>query len=105
MIVHSEAGDGDLIFCHAVGSNYGWYLNELAIVVNYEQKPKKVNPANYEYKIYLFRYESYHTISSDDFRKNNVEILARADGNNKNIKMPKINPILRTTRKRRDTKT
>jgi len=78
----SLANIGDLIFCHAIGSQYGWYLNQLALVVEREVHPIKENPANYEYGVYMFTYRDYQKVQSAEFDKGNVEIIAKNGGTN-----------------------
>ena len=80
MISKSLACTGDLIFCHAVGSKYGWYLNQLALVVYSAPNPIDTNPANYEFKLYLFNHSDYQTIQSKDFDIGNVEIISKKNG-------------------------
>jgi len=80
MVSKSLACTGDLIFCHAVGSKYGWYLNQLAIVVDSGPEPIKDNPANYMFKLYLFSHDDYQVIQTKDFDIGNVEIISRKNG-------------------------
>ena len=76
----SLACTGDLIYCHAVGSKYGWYLNQLALVVHSGPNPIKTNPGNYEFKLYLFNHNDYQIIQSKDFDIGNVEIISKKNG-------------------------
>lgn len=80
MVSKSLACAGDLIFCHAVGSKYGWYLNQLALVIESGPNPIKDNPANYEFKLYLFNHKDYQQIQSKDFDIGNVEIISKKGG-------------------------
>ena len=85
MVSKSLANIGDLIFCHAIGSKYGWYLNQIAIVVSCVQNPLKEDPSNYEFKLYVFSYRDYQLIQSKDFEKGNVEIISKESGGRINI--------------------
>ena len=80
MATKSLANTGDLIFCHAVGSKYGWYLNQIALVTSRKRNPIDLNPANYEFRLYVFSFKDYQTVQSEDFEKGNVEVIAKKDG-------------------------
>ena len=80
MVYEEEPTIGDLIYCHAIGSKYGWYLNQIAIVVGYNSKPTETNLSNFEYKIYLPGFKKFDNIDSREFKKGNAEIIAKANG-------------------------
>tara|TARA_Y100001963_G_C6539212_1_gene334733 strand:+ start:140 stop:454 length:315 start_codon:yes stop_codon:yes gene_type:complete len=85
MISKSLACPGDLIFCHAIGSKYGWYLNQLGLVVSTRSNPIETNPANYEFELYLFNHNDYQNIQSKDFDIGNVEIISKKNGKRINL--------------------
>ena len=81
MVSKSLACTGDLIFCHAVGSKYGWYLNQLALVVASGPNPVDHNPANYQFKLFLFNHGEYQYVQTKDFDMGNVEVISRKNSN------------------------
>lgn len=84
MVSKSLACTGDLLFCHAVGSKYGWYLNQLALIIDTQANPIDNNPANYEFKLYLFNHKEYKYIQSKDFDVGNVEVISKKNGSSVN---------------------
>jgi len=64
---------GDLLFCHAVGNKYGWYLNQIAVVID-------VNAENRRYMIYMSTNGKKMCIKESDFVSGNVEIISGTNG-------------------------
>jgi len=95
MMHEEEPNIGDLVYCHAVGSKYGWYLNKLAIVVGYIAKPTEEDHSNFEYKIYLPEFKQFDNIESHEFKKGNVEIIAKANGTIYSRKISEIEELAR----------
>ena len=90
MIPREEPGIGDLIYCYAVGSPAGWFINQIAIVVDYHSNPIEIDQSNFEYKIYLPSYRNFYSISSQEFEKGNAEILSKVNGTSDSYKIKKI---------------
>ena len=67
-----RAATGDLLYCHAVGNKYGWFLNQLAVVLD-------VNVTKESYRIYLHANGRYLDIQNNDFTTGNVEVISGAN--------------------------
>ena len=39
---------GDLVYCHAIGSKYAWYIDQLGIILDAVPKPLAERPLNKE---------------------------------------------------------
>jgi hypothetical protein len=103
MIPREEPGIGDLIYCYAVGSPAGWFINQIAIVVNYHSSPTELDQSNFEYRIYLPSYRNFYNITSQEFEKGNADILSKVDGTMTSHKTKKIiKKIERLNKKRKD---
>jgi len=90
MLLREEPGIGDLIYCYAVGSPAGWFINQVAIVIDYHSNPIEVDQSNFEYRIYLPSFRNFYNISSQEFEKGNAEVLSKVDGTSNSHKVKKI---------------
>ena len=87
MQLREEPAVGDLIYCHSIGSKYGWYLNQVAIVVNYASNPTELDPSNFKYNIYLPEFRKYYDVTSKDFENGNTEIISKINGSMSTAKL------------------
>jgi len=72
---------GDLVYCHAIGSKYAWYIDQLGIVLEIVAKPLlPSSPKNKVYKIWLMDQNRYQWVESRDFRVGNIEIIKKENG-------------------------
>ena len=71
---------GDLVYCHAIGSKYAWYIDQLGIILDAVPKPLAERPLNKEYKIWLMDQSRYQWVESRDFRVGNIEIIKKESG-------------------------
>jgi len=71
---------GDLVYCHAIGSKYAWYIDQLGIVLDVISKPLAERPSNKEYKIWLMDQGRYQWVESRGFNLGNVEIIRKESG-------------------------
>lgn len=71
---------GDLVYCHAIGSKYAWYIDQLGIVLDVLAKPLAERPGNKEYKIWLMDQNREQWIESRDFNLGNVEVIRKDNG-------------------------
>jgi len=104
MVYEEEPNIGDLVYCHAIGSKYGWYLNQVAIVVGYISKPTKEDKSNFEYKIYLPSTQYYDNVDSQEFKKGNIEIIAKANGTIYSRKISEIEELTKKLNRSKRTK-
>ena len=70
LIITMKIEVGDLIFCHAVGSKYGWYLNQVGLIAN---KTKD------DFDIYL-NCGRWEIIRQKDVEEGKIEIISKANG-------------------------
>jgi len=78
----SYADTGDLLFCHAVGNKYGWYLNQIAVVIAVEEAAQR-------YIIYMSANGKKMRIKDSDFLTGNVEVISGTDGSTVKKRMRK----------------
>tara|TARA_R100001594_G_scaffold51564_1_gene84976 strand:+ start:452 stop:742 length:291 start_codon:yes stop_codon:yes gene_type:complete len=71
---------GDLVYCHAIGSKYAWYIDQLGIILDILPKPLAERPLNKEYKIWLMDQGRDQWIESRDFNLGNVEVIRKESG-------------------------
>ena len=71
---------GDLVYCHAIGSKYAWYIDQLGIILDAVPKPLAERPLNKEYKIWLMDQSRHQWIESRDFNLGNVEVIRKESG-------------------------
>tara|TARA_R100000664_G_C2729207_1_gene120236 strand:- start:470 stop:760 length:291 start_codon:yes stop_codon:yes gene_type:complete len=71
---------GDLVYCHAIGSKYAWYIDQLGIILDIVPKPLAERPLNKTYQIWLMDQSRYQWIESRDFNLGNVEVIRKDDG-------------------------
>lgn len=76
-IVRSEPKEGDLVYCHAVGSKYGWYINQLGVILECIAKPQPEDPNNKEYKIWLMEHKRAQIVETRDFKVGNLEVVKK----------------------------
>jgi len=86
----SYAEIGDLVFCHACGSKYGWVLNQLGLVRDVVMVAKTQKKSVKIYKIWIFNMNRVELVENSDFEQKNLELVSRANGNNEGLKFPKI---------------
>jgi len=70
---------GDLIFCHAVGGKYGWYLNQVAVVL-------AANPTKDVYTLYLTQHKKRFIVKGEEFHNGSVELISSVTGYSKKIR-------------------
>jgi len=80
------ADTGDLLFCHAVGNKYGWYLNQLAVVI-------ATDDVRQRYIIYMSTNRKHMTIQDSDFTSGNVEVISGANDTTIKKRMRKVDPM------------
>lgn len=71
---------GDLVYCHAIGSKYAWYIDQLGIILDVIAKPLVERPLNKEYKIWLMDQGRYQWVESRDFNLGNIEVIRKDKG-------------------------
>tara|TARA_A100001391_G_scaffold167946_1_gene128419 strand:- start:468 stop:761 length:294 start_codon:yes stop_codon:yes gene_type:complete len=72
---------GDLIYCHAIGSRYSWYIDQLGIILEIVAKPLlPASPKNKIYKIWLMDQTRYQWVESRDFNLGNIEVIRKESG-------------------------
>ena len=76
----SDPKIGDLIYCHAIGSKYEWYTDQLGVILDIVDSPKPLDLTNKEYKIWLMDQQRDQIIESSDFKLGNVEVLTKEKG-------------------------
>ncbi len=75
-----EAKIGDLVYCHAIGSKYAWYIDQLGIILDIIPKPLAERPLNKEYQIWLMDQCRYQWVESRDFNIGNIEVIRKESG-------------------------
>jgi len=88
----SRADTGDLLFCHAVGNKYGWYLNQIAVVI-------AVDVHMPCYIIYMSANGKKLRIKDSDFLTGNVEVISGTDGSTVRKRMRKTALVSSQARK------
>jgi hypothetical protein len=76
-IVHTAPKEGDLVYCHAIGSKYGWYINQLGLILECAIKPVPEDPNNTEYKIWLMEHKRDQIVETRDFKVGNLEVVKK----------------------------
>jgi len=71
---------GDLVYCHAIGSKYAWYIDQLGIILDIISKPLAERPLNKEYKIWLMDQSRYQWVESRDFSLGSIEVIRKESG-------------------------
>lgn len=81
-----NADTGDLLYCHAVGNKYGWYLNQLAVVINTDSDKK-------QYTIHMSETGKHMYIKDSDFATGNVEVISGANNTTIKKRMRKVDAM------------
>tara|TARA_Y100000296_G_scaffold83834_1_gene115721 strand:+ start:8 stop:289 length:282 start_codon:yes stop_codon:yes gene_type:complete len=72
MKVLGKIETGDLLFCHAIGNKYAWFVNQIGVV-------GESNKRKTRFKVYLSS-GKFSEVTQVDLEKGNVEIVAKANG-------------------------
>jgi len=71
---------GDMVYCHAVGSKYGWYIDQLGIILDITNVALCGSQADAQYKIWLNDQQRVQLVEHRDFTIGNIEVVTREKG-------------------------